>query len=252
MQVKEIRLKSIQLSEHRSLNKKKLGAIKGSIKEIGLKTPPTVREVEEGVYTLVAGNHRLEAAKRLGWKKTRCFVIESKADARLWTIAENLHRAELRPSEEAESLKEWERLLRKRTKAVQDAQPGGRQPHDRGITKTAKALGMSRENVRRLRTIGNISKKARAAAEEAGLSLNKEALIKIGKGKTPKAQLEKVRELAESHEAPPRRGAFIEQRQVKRLKTEFKAARQFRTEWRYASVRARETFIKTVLKPHKN
>lgn len=251
MRIQTIPLKAIRLGERRPINKNKLDVIKESIKKIGLKTPPTVRPVEDGKFKLVAGHHRIEALKELERKRVRCFVIEEKSEASLWMIAENLHRAELRPQDEAKLLKEWERLLRKQSKAVRGAQPGGHQPHDRGISKTAKSLGTTREKVRRMRTIGNISKEASAAAEEAGLGLNKEALIEIGTAKTPKAQLEKVRELTKSKAARPRRGALREQKQVKRLKTEFKAARQFRAEWRYASVGARKAFIKTVLKPNK-
>ena len=86
----------------------------------------------------------------------------------------------------------------------------------------AKALGMSPESVRRLRTIGEISKEAQAAADKAGLGDNKGALVKIGKAKTPKAQLEKVRELVKAREAPPRRGRWLEKKQVKRLNQAFK------------------------------
>ena len=145
-------------------------------------------------------------------------------------VAENLHRAELNPIQEAEFLKKWERLLRKRTKAVQVALPGGRQPHDKGITKVAKALGMSREKVRRLRVIGNISAKAMAAAEKAGLGRNRKALIKVGKEKTPNKQLQKVRELSELGSVTRPRGEWLVKRQLKRLTRELNAASGFKKE----------------------
>jgi ParB-like chromosome segregation protein Spo0J len=249
MKTLKVPMKVIRFGGLRPINKKKLNAIKDSIQEIGLKTPPTVRPVEDGKFELVAGHHRIQALKELGRKKIRCFVIENKDDARLWAIAENLHRAELQPQEEAELLKQWERLLKKQDKAVQGARPGGRQPHDKGVSSTAKALGMSREKVRRLRRIGTISKEVRVAANQAGLGSNKEALAKIGKEKTGKAQLEKVRELSRAKEPSRHQDERRKKTQMKRLNRAFKKATSFRREWRDVSVPTRLEFIKKVLKP---
>lgn len=251
MKTQKILLKTIRIGKHRALNKKKFNAIKESIEKIGLKTPPTVRPVDEGEFELVAGHHRIQALKELGRKKVRCFVIEKKRDARLWTIAENLHRADLQPIEQARSLKEWERLLKKGANDVQDAQPGGHQPHNKGVSSAAKALGMSRERVRRMRIIGSISKEVQAAARKAGLGDNKEALVKIGKEKTRKAQLKKVRELAKSRKATPRRGKWLENKQIERMTQALEKAKSFRREWGASTVPARLKFIKNVLKPNK-
>ena len=44
---------------------------------------------------LVAGRHRLEGARRLGWGTIACSVVEmDERQARMWEIAENLHRAD--------------------------------------------------------------------------------------------------------------------------------------------------------------
>jgi ParB family chromosome partitioning protein len=220
------------------------------MREIGLKTPITVRKKKDGTLILIAGQHRLKAAKKLGWKEIDCFVVKGKSvDARLWTAAENLFRAELQPFEQAENLKEWKRLLKKQADGVQDAQPGGRQPHDKGISGTAKAFDMSREKVRGLQWIGSIPKVVQAAANKAGLGSNKEALIKIAKIKTQAAQLEKVRQLAAAKEPPRRQDGQRGRKQIKRLIRAFKKAKSFRREWGAASVPTREAFIKKVLKP---
>jgi ParB-like chromosome segregation protein Spo0J len=249
MKTQKILLRTIRIGKHRAINKKKFNAIKESIEKIGLKTPPTVRPVDQGKFELVAGHHRIQALKELGRKKIRCFVIEKKRDARLWTIAENLHRADLQPFEQARSLKEWERLLKKRADDVPEAQPGGHQPHNKGVSSTAKALGMSRERVRRMRIIGSISKEVQAAAGKAGLGDNKEALVKIGKEKTRKAQLVKVRQLAKVKQPSHRQDERRKQKQMERLTWAFKKAKSFKREWRAASIPARLEFIKKVLKP---
>ena len=83
-----------------------------SIARIGLKTPISVqyRGDEEGFF-LVAGRHRLQACIELGW--TDIPVLEegsSSLDARMWEIAENLHRADLTALEHDEHVAEWMKL----------------------------------------------------------------------------------------------------------------------------------------------
>jgi ParB-like chromosome segregation protein Spo0J len=58
---------------------------------------------------LVAGAHRLAAAKQLGWDNIECFILRDELDdqSRLWEIAENLHRAELTALEKSELTDEW-------------------------------------------------------------------------------------------------------------------------------------------------
>jgi ParB family chromosome partitioning protein len=46
-----------------------------SIEEKGLLEPIVVRPVEDG-FEVVAGHRRLEACKRLGWRKIPCHIIE--------------------------------------------------------------------------------------------------------------------------------------------------------------------------------
>ena len=81
-----------------------------SMAKIGLRTPITVRHFEQhpdgsnsDCLMLVSGAHRLAAAKKLGWKEIPCFCLEEEPDedARLWEIAENLHRADLTKLERA-------------------------------------------------------------------------------------------------------------------------------------------------------
>ena len=63
-----------------------------SIAEVGMMNPITVTTD----HTLVAGLHRLEAAKRLGWEEVECKVIEADdLHAELAEIDENVVRANL-------------------------------------------------------------------------------------------------------------------------------------------------------------
>ncbi len=62
--------------------------------------------------TLVAGNHRIAAAKRLGWTTIRARIVEmDEVDAELAEIDENLRRSNLTVLEESEHLLRREELL---------------------------------------------------------------------------------------------------------------------------------------------
>jgi phage N-6-adenine-methyltransferase len=79
-----------------------------SISQIGLLNPINI--LPDG--TLIAGNHRVAAAKALGWITIRARVVElSEVDAELAEIDENLRRNNLTVLEESEHLLRREELL---------------------------------------------------------------------------------------------------------------------------------------------
>src|SRR6516165_9788166 len=79
----------------RPLNAERIADLERSIAAIGLQTPITIRYVE-GRPTLIAGAHRLQAVKNLGWSAIAVREFDGdEREARMWEIAENLHRAEL-------------------------------------------------------------------------------------------------------------------------------------------------------------
>jgi N6-adenosine-specific RNA methylase IME4 len=69
----------------------------------GLIHPITVRRIEGGGYRLIAGHHRLEAARKLGWESIPAIILKGldAVDAELVEIDENLIRADLTPAEQA-------------------------------------------------------------------------------------------------------------------------------------------------------
>ena len=188
--VKNLYLDAVKVPrKHRPVNEEKVRAIAASIQRVGLRTPITVREHKKTVF-LVSGAHRLEAVRRLGWKTIPCFTIEGdEAEARPWEIVENLYRAELSALEQAEHIDELRLLIQQKAKGGQDAPPGGRQPEDAGIKKTARALGFTKEQIRRAKKIAGISEEARAEAKRLGLDDNQRALLEIAKLPTATAQL---------------------------------------------------------------
>jgi ParB family chromosome partitioning protein len=100
----------------RRLNGEKVQALVQSIQEIGVQSPISLRAhpVMEAtpcnhngkLYSVVAGEHRLEACRRLGWKDIPAFIIDlDDAHCQLWEIDENLVRAELTQLERAEHIR---------------------------------------------------------------------------------------------------------------------------------------------------
>jgi ParB-like chromosome segregation protein Spo0J len=173
------------------INKDAVRELMGSIQRIGLREPPTVRiEVDEEGFQhaiLVAGLHRVEACKRLGVKVIDCFEFKgSETEARLWEIAENLHRAELTELEWSEHVAEWKRLAEQKGaegvsgQNVQKLSSRGRSGEGRpegGTAKAARELPIpgpteeaKRKRVERAVKIAGIAPEAKAAAAAAGLA----------------------------------------------------------------------------------
>jgi len=78
-----------------------------SIQEVGLLQPIVVRPAAGGGYELVAGERRLRATKKAGFKTIPALIRETADDQMLRdALLENLHRAALTPLEEAAAYKQ--------------------------------------------------------------------------------------------------------------------------------------------------
>lgn len=138
---------------HRTLSNDAVQRLAGSMGDIGLMQPISVRIVEEmevdgeltaGVPVLVAGAHRLAAAKSLGWSHIDCIEVDDDAlKAELWEIDENLMRAELTPAQQADHLA--------RRKEIWEAlQASGTNCSTKGFAAdSAKAIGRTKQDINR-------------------------------------------------------------------------------------------------------
>jgi len=117
-EAKTIAISGIAVAIHRlrALRPDKVDALAQSMTDQGLLQPIVVRPHKGGGYLLVAGLHRLEAAKKLKWKKITCTVFDDmEADeAELVEIDENLIRADLSPAERALQIGRRQKLYEKR------------------------------------------------------------------------------------------------------------------------------------------
>jgi ParB-like chromosome segregation protein Spo0J len=177
------------MPNRRPIDPTKLLRLKSSMREIGQLYPIIVRE-HKGRHYIVAGLHRYESAKALGWNAIWCTYSMGGADeteARLILLSENLARVDLRVLDWAEYVEEWRLLVRRRLKEGQPAspgvfgspKPGGVQPREACIKKTAKALGFSTREVRRARVISSLAPEAKEAARGVKLDNNQTVLLEV-------------------------------------------------------------------------
>ena len=159
-----------------------------SIAAVGLMNPITVTQDN----TLIAGLHRLEAVKLLGWTEIECVVSEADGlQAELAEIDENFVRAGL-------SHRELGDLLLRRKELYEAIHPETRQGQRNGQTvkndnltflaakpfseDTADKLGVSKRTVERLvQTAANLTPEAKKTIRDAGDKITKGAALKISR-----------------------------------------------------------------------
>ena len=143
----------------RPINDEAVSTLMASIERLGLRTPISVRCVDDAVdedgqiyaqaNVLIVGRHRLEAARRLGWDTIEAFVGDcDEVEAELWEIAENLHRADLSKDERDRQIRRYADLLGEHKPPQSAAVSGGR--GNIGVASViAKETGVSKDTVER-------------------------------------------------------------------------------------------------------
>lgn len=223
---------------HRPVDMEAVKTLAASMDKIGLRTPITIRSPNESECYLVAGRHRLEAAKQLGWEKIDCFIVDcSEDDAEMWEISENLHRAELSVIQRAEQIGRWVELA---AKVAQLGPRSNAQPKEAGIRKAATDLNINRQDVQRAVKIATLTPEAKQAAVTRGLDDNQSALLAAAVV-SPERQVEAIHNFADS-----KLRAAIERANPPEFKEwsemEAKQYRALVTAWNNASPRVREKF----------
>ncbi|KEG17072.1 ParB/RepB/Spo0J family partition protein [Bartonella bacilliformis] len=188
-------------------------AIAQSIAREGLMNPITVRHTpnaKEGNYTLIAGAHRLCAAKLLNYKEINAVVVKADKDnAALLEVAENLFRNELSVIDRALFVQTYRELWEKKYGEIKrggDRKLKGQvaliaqksnstssnftQLHDGGqkdnaypFTKhVADRIGLSQDAVKRLNRIAqHLQPELQAVLRGTALADNQAQLLKLAK-----------------------------------------------------------------------
>lgn len=165
-----------------------------SISKVGLLNPITVDQE----YTLIAGLHRLEAAKRLGWTEIKCSVSNLEGlQAELAEIDENFVRKDL-------SDDEFRELLLRRKEIYESLHPEAKATYDGGafrgnqhqkvvaaknaattksfVQDTAEKTGKSPRTIRQvLQTAKNMTPEAKSIIQGADTKVTKSNALKLSR-----------------------------------------------------------------------
>ena len=199
-------IKEIQVKEgRRSLDTCHVGELADSIREIGLLNPLTI----DRDNFLIAGLHRLEAVKRLGWTEVDCTVssLEGLA-AELAEIDENIVRSDMSTLEYGEILlrrKEIYETLHPETKrGMRNGQTSKSDKMSFLETKsfaqdTAEKLGVVPRTVeRQIQTAKNLTQEAKEIIKNADKKISKKEALKLSRLE-PEDQKEAARLLTTQH-----------------------------------------------------
>jgi ParB family chromosome partitioning protein len=120
-----------------------------SIKKVGILTPATVRQKEDGRYELLSGHRRKKACELAGIDNLQAIVKEmSRDDAIIFMVDSNLQRDELLPSEKAFSYKmRLEAMKRQGQRTDLTSSPLGTKL--RSDDELAEKVGESRNQIQR-------------------------------------------------------------------------------------------------------
>ena len=174
-----------------------------SISEVGLLNPITI----DRDHTLIAGLHRLEAAKQLGWTEIACTVSSLEGlQAELAEIDENFIRSDL-------SAVEYGDLLLRRKEIYESLHPETKNGGDKKSEKirsakctsdfpksfvedTAEKLGVNPSTVRRrIQTAKNLTPEAKAIIRNTDTKISKKNALKLSRLE-PEQQVEAASQLA--------------------------------------------------------
>lgn len=97
---------------HRALDQSRVEALAESMDALGLQQPISVYIDGDDAVHLIAGLHRLEAAKALRWEQIDAsFVKLSPVRREMWEIAENLFRVDLSKEQRDEHIRRYAELI---------------------------------------------------------------------------------------------------------------------------------------------
>lgn len=171
----------------RKLNDSKVQGLSESFSSIGQLQPITVVKDEAG-YLLIAGMHRLEAAKLIGWKTIEAQVFEgSLIEIELAEIDENLMRNDLTVLEQGEHLARRQELV--------GAKPWRPNKGDimsplKTTAEIAQDIGLTERSAqRRMQVARNITPEVKDAIRNTEIANSTTQLLELAR-LTPEKQLE--------------------------------------------------------------
>jgi len=177
----------------RKLDEGKVRSLAESFESIGQLQPITVEQCENGNYRMIAGLHRLEAAKLLGWETIEAQEFEGDVvAAELAEIDENLMRNDLTVLEQGEHLARRQELVGfsrggdRRSSAFSNPQNEGLKT----TTEIAHDIGLSKQTAeRRMQVARNIVPEVKDAIRNTEIANSTTQLLELAR-LTPEKQAE--------------------------------------------------------------
>jgi ParB-like chromosome segregation protein Spo0J len=197
--VTEVKLDDIAIGPgRREINEGAVERLMDGIGKIGLRTPITLRRLEEEgeeILLLVAGAHRISAYRHLGLTAIPATIRDcTDRDAELWEISENAHRADLSVSEQDRLLVKWAKLLE--DEMIENGTLLKTREGRKGTPlPVVEAMGEDPTNMQRARHSASVTPEAEAILDGAELKDNRSVRIKVGKERDPAKQEEKARQI---------------------------------------------------------
>ncbi len=187
----------------RVFDAKALQELADSIRQYGIITPLTVREVEDG-YELIAGERRLRAATMAGLTVVPCYIVSvSDRESALMALLENLQRQDLDCFEEALFLR---RLCAEFHLTQQEAAARIGKTQS-AVANKLRLLKLAPQTVELVRQYELTERHARALLQLEGEPARQEAARQMGQKHMTVAQAESyVQRLLEEHPRPRRQG----------------------------------------------
>lgn len=185
----KIKISDIKINfGRRSTDQQNVEELVKSIKAVGLMNPITVTQDN----TLIAGLHRVEAAKLLGWTEIECTVSDAEGiQAELAEIDENIVRARLSRYELGEQLLRRKEIYETLHPETRHGMRNGQTSKDVKLASfetksfnedTSEKLNMSKRSVARLVQIANnTTPEAKQIIQKAGAKVTQDAALKISR-----------------------------------------------------------------------
>lgn len=247
MKIEQVFVDGVDVMERlRPLHEPTVERLVESMGRLGLLQPITVYTPDNDRIILVAGHHRLEAARRLEWDEIDCvFVGGDDIDRQLQEIAENLHRADLTALERSEHVAKWielteskQRILSQLDSKIKRGRPEG------GVRAAARELGLSQPNASRSMKVASLSDEAKQAARETKLDNNRSALLEAAAKPTAAEQVAAIHR----RHTPPRVVKLAKDpiSDVEALEGQVSA---LMNAWNKASAEARQEFLARIDSP---
>ena len=183
----------------RKLDESKVQSLAESFTSIGQLQPITVSRGDYGTYRLIAGLHRLEAAKSIGWQSIQATEFEGDEVAvELAEIDENLMRNDLTVLEQGEHLVRRQELVGWKNGMNQHTVGGGETVSPLKTTsEIAKESGLSERSAQqRMQVARNIVPEVKDAIRDTEIANSTTQLLELAR-LAPEKQVEVAKSIAD-------------------------------------------------------